>query len=205
MRTPKFWILFCLGITYGFTLWIPAYAGEPQFQTTKQGIINALTPAPKTRSFKTRSITIPKPAKTRQIKVMARERGILVEKQITVSENSAESKVNLKIEFDVNTYTIRPESFPILNELGRALTCAELEKIAVVIKGHTDSDGNDTYNLELSLKRALAVKSFLAGNFAIPDSRVTVIGMGEALPLLPNTTSRNKQINRRVEIVTAQQ
>ena len=64
----------------------------------------------------------------------------------------------------------------------------------------TDSDGSDAYNLKLSLNRALSVKDYLVGNFSIKRDRLKVVGYGEAVPLAPNTSALNKQMNRRVEV-----
>jgi len=89
-----------------------------------------------------------------------------------------------------------------LNELGQALTSEKLKGIPVSINGHTDSDGKDAYNLKLSLNRAFAVKSYLTSNYSISPSLLKVVGYGEGLPLVPNNSQANKQINRRVEIVT---
>jgi OOP family OmpA-OmpF porin len=72
--------------------------------------------------------------------------------------------------------------------------------VAVILRGHTDSDGDIAYNMDLSLKRAFAVKDYLTANFHISPSLLKVEGCGEGLPLVPNTSERNKQVNRRVEI-----
>ena len=61
--------------------------------------------------------------------------------------------------------------------------------------------GIETYNLKLSLKRALAVKTYLTENFTVPSSRIKVVGCGETLPLVSNSNEANRQINRRVEVV----
>ena len=70
----------------------------------------------------------------------------------------------------------------------------------LILKGHTVSDGEDAYNLTLSLNRALSVQNYLVGNFEIEPDRIRVVGYGEALVLVPNTSAANKQLNRRVEV-----
>jgi len=72
------------------------------------------------------------------------------------------------------------------------------------LKGHTDSDGSDAYNLHLSLNRALAVQHYLAGNFNLETDRLRVVGYGESMPLVSNISPHNKQLNRRVEVQTIQ-
>jgi len=169
-------------------------AKDLNFQTTEQGIIQSLTTdKPKT---KTRSLG----AKTRSIVVVGLENNQVTRKAPMVVEDEPTKSVNLKIEFDVNSYGIRPDSYSLLDQLGKALTSDRLKEQAIVIKGHTDSDGSVDYNLNLSLNRAKAVKSYLVGRFAIPESKLIVYGYGQSMPLVPDINPGNKQINRRVEI-----
>jgi len=167
---------------------------ELNFQTTEQGIIQSLTTEkPK---IKTRGAV----KKTRGIVVVGLVNDNVTQQEIIVDVNAPPPSVNLKIEFDVNSSAIRPDSYPLLDELGKALISDQLKQQAIVIKGHTDSDGNETYNLNLSMDRAKAVKSFLVGRFAISDSRLEVYGYGNSMLLVPDINPVNKQINRRVEI-----
>jgi outer membrane protein OmpA-like peptidoglycan-associated protein len=177
-----------------------AYAGDLNFETTAEGITKALTKPKTEQTIKTRGLKEFSDTKTRSIKVVGKEQGKIVEKTITVSENQPIQGVNLKIEFDVNSYTVRSDSLSLLDELGKALTGDKLKEKHLVIKGHTDSDGDNPYNLKLSLNRALAVKSYLTSNFSISSTQLKVFGYGEGVPLVPNTNKINKQINRRVEI-----
>lgn len=73
---------------------------------------------------------------------------------------------------------------------------------ALVIEGHTDSVGSDSYNQELSQRRADSVKAFLISAGVAPN-RVTAVGKGESLPVASNDSSSGRQMNRRVEIVIA--
>lgn len=70
----------------------------------------------------------------------------------------------------------------------------------VLIEGHTDSVGSDSYNLDLSQRRAEAVRGFLAQN-GVGFARMAVRGFGEARPVSTNGTEAGRQQNRRVEIV----
>lgn len=74
------------------------------------------------------------------------------------------------------------------------------ENAHVEVVGHTDSWGTDQYNETLSLKRAQTVSRQLELK-GIKPSRITVTGMGEALPLVDNRTPENRALNRRVEII----
>ena len=178
------------------------YAGEYGFETTSEGIVESLTRTAPKETPRTRSWSRITPS-SRTIKVVKKDHGKTVEKLVSVNETQPVQSVNLKIEFDSNSYVIRPDSFRLLNELGKAVTSDRLRNKSLAIKGHTDSDGSGTYNLKLSLNRALAVKNYLVGNFGIEGNRLKVIGYGEALPLVPNASSANKQINRRVEVQVA--
>jgi outer membrane protein OmpA-like peptidoglycan-associated protein len=73
--------------------------------------------------------------------------------------------------------------------------------VRVKIIGHTDSDGADAANLDLSKRRADSVKGELAKTFNIDASRIETEGMGESKPVAPNDTQVNKALNRRVEFV----
>ena len=192
----KFLILLFLSV------WVTtqAYAGDYGFETTSEGIADALTrPAPE-QQIRTRSLTRSFTSSTRAIKVVRKEQGKTVKETVMVEEGPSPQSVNLKIEFDSNSYAIRPESFRLINELGRALTDDRIKGKTLILKGHTDSDGGDAYNLTLSLNRALSVQNYLVGNFAIKPDRIKVVGYGEALALVPNTSAASKQLNRRVEV-----
>ncbi|WP_448520148.1 OmpA family protein [Rhodoflexus sp.] len=101
------------------------------------------------------------------------------------------------ITFDVGSDKIKAESYGTLKEIAQVLS--ENPAIRVRITGHTDSDGNAAQNVELSKKRAAAVKNALAGEFRIDGSRLETDGKGASEPAEPNTTSQGKANNRRVE------
>ena len=122
----------------------------------------------------------------------------------TVTEPLDYNPVKLRIEFDVNSAVIRPESYQLLANLSQALTSDSIADQVVLIKGHTDSDGTADHNHILSLRRAEAVRGYLAGQYQIVSERLLVRGYGEELPLFPNTSSTNKQHNRRVEVELVQ-
>lgn len=101
--------------------------------------------------------------------------------------------------FDTNSDAIRPQSFPILKEIAETLKANSGLKIKIV--GHTDSDGDTRSNLDLSLRRADAVKNVLSGAFDVDVSRYITDGKGESLPLNKNANASEKAQNRRVEFV----
>lgn len=101
--------------------------------------------------------------------------------------------------FDINSATIKASSYGTLKDVATVLR--ENENIKVKIIGHTDSDGDNAVNLELSKKRSEAVKAVLTKEFGISESRMETDGMGEAKPIAPNTTNEGKAQNRRVEFI----
>lgn len=103
------------------------------------------------------------------------------------------------ITFDVNKDVVKPESYGTLKSIADVL--AENPDIKVKIIGHTDSDGADDANLDLSRRRAASVKNELSKLFGIDASRMETEGAGESQPLASNDTSENKAKNRRVEFV----
>ncbi|MEA5063276.1 MAG: OmpA family protein [Petrimonas sp.] len=107
--------------------------------------------------------------------------------------------VTYGITFDVNKADVKPESYGTLKSIADVLN--ENASVKVKIVGHTDSDGDDTMNLELSRRRAESVKNELVKNFGIDASRMEIEGAGETKPVAPNDTPANKAQNRRVEFV----
>jgi len=101
--------------------------------------------------------------------------------------------------FDVNSDVIRPESGATLDEIGTMLQ--QHEEMRIAIEGHTDSQGADDYNLELSEHRAAAVVVFLVAEYDIAEDRLTSAGFGETVPAASNDTKEGRQQNRRVELV----
>ena len=73
--------------------------------------------------------------------------------------------------------------------------------VRIKIVGHTDSDGDNAKNLDLSQRRAKSVMNELDKVFGIDASRMETDGMGETKPIAPNDTPSNKALNRRVEFV----
>jgi outer membrane protein OmpA-like peptidoglycan-associated protein len=107
--------------------------------------------------------------------------------------------VTYGIYFDVNKDVVKPESYATMKEIAAALT--ENPAVRVKIIGHTDSDGADAANLDLSKRRADSVKNELAKTFSVDASRIETEGMGETKPIAPNDSPVNKALNRRVEFI----
>ena len=101
------------------------------------------------------------------------------------------------VTFDTDSAALRPQFFGVLNSVGKVLT--EYDKTVVEVAGHTDSTGSDSYNMQLSQRRANTVGEYLYTQ-GIMDQRIISVGMGEHHPIADNATPEGRQLNRRVEI-----
>ncbi len=106
------------------------------------------------------------------------------------------------IYFDTGSDQIRPESAPTLREI--AAMIAEHDGLRLGIEGHTDNVGAAAANLDLSKRRAEAVKAYLVGTLKVDATRLEASGLGSTKPAQPNTTPEGRQTNRRVELVKLQ-
>ena len=103
------------------------------------------------------------------------------------------------IYFDFASAAIKPESEPVLKEIAEALGRNAAWKLSV--EGHTDNIGGDAANLELSNRRAEAVKQALTSRYRIDAAKLAAIGFGATRPKEPNDTAEGRARNRRVELV----
>ena len=98
--------------------------------------------------------------------------------------------------FDFNQSTITANSKLALDKLVSIFK--EYPETNILVEGHTDDKGTDSYNLSLSQRRADAVGNYLKAN-GILSSRLTIKWYGESQPKVDNTTDANRAENRRVE------
>ena len=104
--------------------------------------------------------------------------------------------VSHAIQFDVNSDQLRPESINVIKEVAAALQ--KQPSLKVCVEGHTDSTGEAAKNLDLSKRRAEAVREALI-KLGIGAERLTTQGFGQSKPLAPNDTPQGRAENRRVE------
>lgn len=118
-----------------------------------------------------------------------------------VSVERAGDNINLimpgNITFASNSANINATFYSVLDSV--ALVIAEYDKTLVVVAGHTDSDGSDSFNQDLSQRRAGSVSEYLISQGILPV-RLETVGFGEAQPIAGNNSAEGKQLNRRVEI-----
>ena len=104
--------------------------------------------------------------------------------------------------FDFRSDVLRPQSDKVLKEIAQVLQDHPDWKLTV--KGHTDNIGGDTYNLDLSKRRAAAVKDAVVKNYAIVPDRLLTDGFGRSQPVATNETLEGRARNRRVELCRGQ-
>jgi outer membrane protein OmpA-like peptidoglycan-associated protein len=106
------------------------------------------------------------------------------------------------VTFDTNPTEVRPGLHSEIDRVAGVLR--QYPATLVRVEGHTDSVGSDQYNMDLSIRRAMAVKNLLVQR-GIAESRVDAVGYGETMPVATNDTEAGRQRNRRVEIKIAPQ
>jgi OOP family OmpA-OmpF porin len=99
--------------------------------------------------------------------------------------------------FEFDKATLLSTAYPVLNEL--AETIKKFPARRWKIEGHTDAIGSDSYNMDLSRRRAQAVADYLISQ-GVKSSQLEVVPMGESSPVATNNTQEGRAMNRRVEI-----
>lgn len=140
----------------------------------------------------------------RQARLQAEQRASqaltrLQDENVKVREEARGTVVTLSgsVLFATNATELLPAARDRLSEVATAL---KESKNPLLIEGHTDSRGSESYNDQLSERRAESVKNFLV-NQGVPPDRIQVRGMGENRPVASNATAEGRANNRRVEIV----
>lgn len=100
--------------------------------------------------------------------------------------------------FDFNKYEVKNKVKGSLNTLAKALE--ENPDIRIKIDGYTDFIGSEGYNLELSVKRAKAIKNYLVDR-GVKSSNISIEGYGKQNPIANNATAAGRAKNRRVEFI----
>ena len=102
------------------------------------------------------------------------------------------------IRFDFDQARIKPESKPQLDAIAQLLRAQPTLKLRIT--GHTDNQGQDAYNLDLSQRRAQAIVAALRGDYGIAPDRLAAAGLGASAPVAGNDTDAGRALNRRVEL-----
>jgi outer membrane protein OmpA-like peptidoglycan-associated protein len=142
------------------------------------------------RSFSVREIALAlKPVRTRGL-------------TLNVPEEEKETpKVSLELRFKLNSAELSPEAKQRLDTVGAALNTPALEDMAIVVSGHTDATGSFEHNVELSLRRAEAVKAYLVAVHEVAPARLKTVGRGPTELLDEEHPASG--VNRRVQLAVA--
>jgi outer membrane protein OmpA-like peptidoglycan-associated protein len=175
-----------------------AFAGE---NVTPDTIVRALQPKSPTRSLsgeasaaaadQGRFVETLRNRKTRSLSSGERE------EIATIAADKP--KIDLEITFDYNSADISAKSLPNVQALGKALADPNLKGSTFVVAGHTDAAGSETYNQDLSERRADSIKRYLVNKYEIPSANLVTVGYGKSKPKDP--TAPMDPSNRRVQVV----
>ncbi len=103
------------------------------------------------------------------------------------------------LSFDSGESTIKPDQIALLAKVSEAIDI--LSDSVITVEGHTDSFGGDEANLELSQRRADAVRAYLLANMNLATYRISAMGYGETRPISTNDTAQGRARNRRIDLV----
>jgi outer membrane protein OmpA-like peptidoglycan-associated protein len=166
-------------------------------------IVGALQPKPVTRGL---SLEQPDPA------VKAKENTLLQtlrnrptrslslgEREQIAEISSTKPNIDLEIQFDYNSAQISKSSTQAVQELGKALSNSSLRGSTFVVAGHTDGIGGDSFNQDLSERRADTIKRYLVDKYGLTGSDLVTVGYGKTK--LKDAANPADPINRRVQVV----
>jgi len=186
-------------------------AAKAADDVTEDQILQALTPAKKPL---TRSLSMGAPA---QVDPAASEaEGKFVQSLRNRSTRSLSTgereqiativkdkpKIDLEINFDYNSDRISARSLPAVQALGRALSNPDLKGSTFIVAGHTDAVGSDTYNQDLSERRADSIKRYLVDKSGVPATDLVTVGYGKTK--LKDPANPTAEVNRRVQVVNTE-
>ncbi len=100
--------------------------------------------------------------------------------------------------FEFDSYAISPETRKNLDNMASVLQ--DYDETDILIEGHTDATGTDSYNKQLSQRRSEVVAAYLRKN-AVKGKRIRTVGYGEEQPIASNDAETGQKQNRRVEVV----
>jgi outer membrane protein OmpA-like peptidoglycan-associated protein len=177
-----------------------AFAGDT---VSADQILGALKPKPLTRGLSVAPVDTAAQAKEAGFVETLRNRKTrslsLGERQEIAEIAATKPKIDLEIHFDYNSADISKDSMPSVQELGKALSNASLKGSTFVVAGHTDAQGGEAYNQDLSERRADTIKKYLTDKYGITGADLVTVGYGKTQPKDPNAPM--DPANRRVQVV----
>ena len=194
-----------LGATLSFGLG-QALAGD---DVTEDQIVRALAPAkkPLTRGLTMGPQTEPVATEAegkfvQSIRGRATRSLSTAEREEIATIAKDKPNIDLEITFDYNSADISAKSLPSVQALGRALTSADLKGSTFIVAGHTDAAGGESYNQDLSERRADSIKRYLMQNYGIAGGDLVTVGYGKSK--LKDPSQPLAEVNRRVQVVNTE-
>jgi outer membrane protein OmpA-like peptidoglycan-associated protein len=192
--------IFAVG-TVLLTMSVVAFAEE---NVTPDTIVRALQPKPLTRSLsaQTPADSAAAVAEGRFVETLRnrKTRSLSSGEREEIATIAADKpNIDLEITFDYNSADISPASLPSVQALGKALSDPNLKGSTFVVAGYTDAAGGETYNQDLSERRADTIKRYLTDKYGIVGSDLVTVGYGKSRP--KNPSDPMDPANRRVQVV----
>ena len=173
---------------------------------TEEQILKALTPVKKPLTRGLSVAPVEDPAKiAKETAFVQSIRGRTTrslsngERQEIADQIVDKPNIDLEINFDYNSADISSKSLQAVQALGRALTNPDLKGSTFIVAGHTDAAGSDSYNQDLSDRRADSIKRYLMDNYHIASADLVTVGYGKTK--LKDPSQPLAEVNRRVQVV----
>jgi outer membrane protein OmpA-like peptidoglycan-associated protein len=125
---------------------------------------------------------------------------VLKQQGFELTDEGWEFGLSGKVLFGSDVESLNAQSTEIVERIGKALLSVGIERVRV--DGHTDASGKETYNQQLSLRRAKSVANVL-GTVGMKQENIQLQGLGSSEPVAPNDTAAGRTENRRVAIVVS--
>ncbi|MGR8929024.1 MAG: OmpA family protein [Gammaproteobacteria bacterium] len=135
--------------------------------------------------------------RTRGLNIINKAKSTAAQRPITPAME--EKAISLEVLFDYDSDQLTAEAKQQLRPVGTALASEDLKGMHFRIEGHTDVTGSDQYNLDLSKRRAEAVKDYLTQQYGLRGVSLDIVGKGEYD--LADKADPTSEVNRRVRIV----
>lgn len=207
LRRPLPTAVVSVGLAALLVVALPAEAQQPMGQTTVEALVNALSNAPATRSFKRTQLPDAASslcAESASSTGTATPVGGSNKRNLEVVPYAGDTTagVNLSVQFGNASDKLTAPDRALLDTLALALTRPELAGDSFAVAGHTDTSGDARINLELSCARALSVRRYLMAK-GVAEPRLSAYGFGSTRLLADTAGTSGTQ--RRVEIRKAPQ
>ena len=179
-----------------------AFAGDT---VSADQILNALKPKPVTRGLSIVAPQVDTAAQAKEINFVAtlrnrKTRSLSLGEREEIAELAAtKPKIDLEIRFDYNSADISKNSMTAVQELGKALSDTSLKGSTFVVAGHTDAVGGESYNQDLSERRADTIKKYLTDKYGLTGANLVTVGYGKTKP--KDAAAPMDPANRRVQVV----